>query len=101
MNADIWFSVGVTVASLAAVAVAAHLFPIVRRIPRGRVEVLVKTLSAGCFQRADKTSDDWGYRLQSFGDLACAFSDAMNRRSAPQSPAQSMSRGVCNKRRMA
>ena len=89
MNADIWFSVGVIATSLVAVAVSVYLSLGVRGIPRSRVEVLVKILSAGRLRRADDTRDDWGYRLQSFGDLACAFTDVMNRGSAGQSHTQS------------
>jgi len=101
MNADIWFSVGVTMASLAAVTLALSFCFGVRGIPRSRVGALVKILSGGCFQRPDKTSDDWGYRLQSFGDVACAFADAMNRRGAARSHVQPASGRGCDKRRMA
>lgn len=101
MIADIWISVGVTMASLAAVTIVLSLCLGMRGIPRSRAGVLVKILSAGCFQREDKTGDDWGYRLKSFGDVACAFADAMNRRSAAQSHAQSTSRRGCAKRRIA
>ena len=96
MNADILFSAGVTVASIAAVGGAVYLFPGRRGMPRTRLEVLVKILSAGCSGRADKARDDWGYRLHSFGDLVYAFSDAMNREG--QSHAQSTSRRGCYKR---
>ena len=82
MNADIWFSVGVIVTSLVAVALPVYRSLGMRGIPRSRVEVLVKILSAARLRRADDARDDWGYRLQSFGDLACAFTDAMNRGSA-------------------
>ena len=46
MIADIWFSVGVTVASLVAVAVAVYLFLGVRYIPHRRVGIIEKLWSA-------------------------------------------------------
>ncbi|MEK7952678.1 hypothetical protein [Luteolibacter soli] len=100
MNADIWFSAGVTVASLAAVAVAIHRSTGTRGIPRGRVGVLVKILSAARFQRSGEAREDWGCRLQSFGDVACAFADAMNDRgNAAPSHTEAASRGGSHERR--
>ena len=98
MNADILFSAGVVVAWSAAVAVPVYLFPGVRGASRSRTEVLVKILSTGCRGLRGKACDDWGYRLQSFGDLACAFADAMNRGDSNPSHAQSTSRRGCYKR---
>jgi len=98
MNADIVFSVGVVVAWFAAVAVPVCLCHGTRGASRSRTEVLVKILSTGCLGRRDKACDGWGYRLQSFGDLACAFADAMNRGRTEVSHAESTSRRGCYKR---
>ena len=98
MNADILFSVGITVAACSAVAAGVCLVPGARGIPRSRVAVLVKILSSGGARKAGDAEGDWGCRLHSFGDLVCAFSDAMSRGSAPSSHGQSTSPGGCYKR---
>ena len=98
MNADLLFSVGITVAACSAVAVRVCLVPGARGIPRSRLAAVVKSLAAGRSRRAGDAEGDWGCRLQSFGDLVYAFSDAMSRGSADSSHAQSTSPGGCYKR---
>jgi hypothetical protein len=79
MNADILFSAGIAVGASGAVAVGACLGLGLRRTSRGRIAGLVKLLVVDRWRQADDAGDDWGYRLQSFGDIAWAFADAMNR----------------------
>jgi len=81
MIADILLSWAIVIA-IAAVVVSVQF--IVRGIPQRRVEVLVKRLSFGRSQQPGEAAEGWGYRLQSFGDIAWAFADAMNRGSASQ-----------------
>jgi hypothetical protein len=98
MNADSLFSVGITVAACSAVAASVYLVPGARGIPRSRVAVLVKILSSGGSRKASDAEGDWGCRLQSFGDLVYAFSDAMSRESVASSHRQSTPRRGCYKR---
>lgn len=83
MIADILFSWCIVIA-IAAVTWSVQFIPGMRGIPRRRIEGLVKRLSAGHSPQADEAGDDWGYRMQSFGDIAWAFADAMNRERAAQ-----------------
>ena len=98
MIADLLFSVGITVAAVFALAVGIDLFHGVRYIPRRRVGIIGKLLSAsgsltdrsggksgddGPSLETGGAGEDRGPRLRSFGDVVHAFAEAKLRKRAP------------------